>query len=138
MKKIYIVTLLSMILISCTSTSQEKNNLQEQEIIKIQRLIIGPEDFLKKLESEDSPQLIDVRTPQEFKTGSILNAKNLNILDGTLENKLGDLDKTKPIYVYCAKGGRSNKAANLLEKQGFTTIIDLKGGYSDYSKMNEK
>lgn len=37
------------------------------------------------------------------------------------------LDKEEPVYVYCKSGGRSNRAAKLLQKAGFKTI-DMKGG----------
>jgi rhodanese-related sulfurtransferase len=47
---------------------------------------------------------------------------------------MANLDKSAPVYVFCASGGRSGKASAALRQEGFTTIIDLKGGYNKWPK----
>ena len=42
------------------------------------------------------------------------------------------LDKNQPIIVYCAAGGRSAKASQMLKKNGFKVIYDLSGGYDNW------
>lgn len=78
--------------------------------------------------------LVDVRTPGEVKKGAIPNSINLDIFDDHFEAKLEQLDKNKPVYVYCAVGGRSAEAMEIMKKKGFTEIYNLSGGYSAWSK----
>ncbi|MBD98583.1 MAG: hypothetical protein CMO34_01975 [Verrucomicrobia bacterium] len=91
-------------------------------------------EFKSKLSATDKAQLIDVRTANEFKGGSIDGAINYNILDGTFSSKLSSLDKNKTVFVFCAKGGRSNKASKILMDAGFKEVIDLKGGYDAWKE----
>ena len=75
-------------------------------------------------------QLVDVRTAAEFNQGALDNALNIDFFQKeNFRSKMEKLDKEKPVYLYCRSGARSNKAATLLDKMGFTKIYDLKGGF---------
>jgi rhodanese-related sulfurtransferase len=84
--------------------------------------------FEAMLKTDVTVQLVDVRTPDEFQSGYIAGAQNLNIQDADFAKKIGQLDKTRPVLVYCAMGGRSAKAASQFSKLGFPNVYDLKGG----------
>ncbi len=84
--------------------------------------------FAEKLKTKKNPQLIDVRTPEEFEVEHIQNAKNINWKSDDFVQKIEKLDKSKPVFLYCKKGGRSNKAALKLIELGFKEIYDLDGG----------
>lgn len=73
-------------------------------------------------------QLIDVRTPEEFKSGSVKGAKNIPLQ--VLQSKLGALDKEKPVVVFCRSGNRSGMAKSILESNGFKNVMNA-GGLSD-------
>lgn len=90
--------------------------------------IIDPTAFAKKINETPKPQIIDVRTPQEFESEHIDNAINVNWNGTDFDAKANTLDKSKPVFVYCKIGGRSAKAALKLEELGFSTIYDLQGG----------
>jgi len=75
-------------------------------------------------------QLVDVRTPKEFKSGYIDNAQNIDYKSPTFAQDILKLDKEKPVLLYCHSGGRSAKCAEKLQKAGFTKIYDLEGGIS--------
>lgn len=78
-------------------------------------------------------QLVDVRTPEEYEAGHIGDAVNYNIIDSELFlSQIDQLDKEKPVYLYCKMGGRSNRAAELMKEQGFVKIYDYSGGYNDW------
>jgi rhodanese-related sulfurtransferase len=111
----------------------QKENTTVQEVTNTYK-IVSVDDFNAALENEEAPQLIDVRTANEFANGSIPNAKNLDLLDGSFQNAMNSLDKNKPVYVFCAVGGRSGKASKLLQENGFTQVVDLKGGYKGWIK----
>ena len=110
-------------LFACQGPVQESNSSQKSSKLKVT-------EFKSELNKLDDFYLIDVRTPREFQAGAIEGAVNYNISDGTLEEKLKDLDQNKPVLVYCAVGGRSARAAKLLAEKGFQTVYDLKGGYN--------
>ncbi|WP_010518976.1 rhodanese-like domain-containing protein [Croceivirga radicis] len=90
--------------------------------------------FLKTHAIGKEVQLIDVRTPQEYGAGHIDDAKNINVGSADFVQQIQGLDKEEPVYLYCKMGGRSNKAAQVLKKQGFTKIYDYTGGYNDWIK----
>lgn len=87
-----------------------------------------PAQFKKEIQNK-KVQLVDVRTPKEFKAGAIKNADNIDFLADGFVEKFTNYDKTKPIYIYCRSGNRSGQAAKKLSKAGFEHIVDLKGGY---------
>lgn len=89
---------------------------------------LAPDAFENMLKSDATIQLVDVRTPEEFQSGFIAGAVNLNIQDADFVKKIVLLDKSRPVLVYCAVGGRSAKAANEFLKLGFPKVYDLKGG----------
>ena len=77
-------------------------------------------------------QLIDVRTPEEYSDGHILNSKNIDFLDKNFELYIQKLDKKSPVIVYCQSGGRSAKSALKLLSNSFVKIYDLDGGFSKW------
>lgn len=89
---------------------------------------VNPKEFSEKLEKTTEANLIDVRTPEEFADGHLKNAKNINWKGDDFGKQVAELDKSKPIFIYCLSGGRSTAAANLLSKEGFTDIIEMDGG----------
>lgn len=76
--------------------------------------------------------LVDVRTPEEYAAGHIDKALNINWNDSDFAKQLEAISKDETIYVYCKKGGRSAKAAHLLDSLGYKKVIDLEGGYDAY------
>jgi rhodanese-related sulfurtransferase len=83
-----------------------------------------------QLMKKSGAQLIDVRTPREFSNGFIQGAKNIDYNGDSFEKQIKKLDKNKPVLVYCAAGGRSENAAELLNEWGFKEVYDLEGGYN--------
>jgi len=78
--------------------------------------------------------IVDVRRPDEFAGGHVANATNVPVDDVSRRMpEIDDLvggDKTKPVVVYCARGGRAQKAKQMLEAAGYTHVVNG-GGYSD-------
>ncbi|MBQ2751194.1 MAG: rhodanese-like domain-containing protein [Oscillospiraceae bacterium] len=80
--------------------------------------------------------LLDVRTPSEFGNGHIPGSKNvpLDVIDHIGCNIA---DKDVPIFVYCHSGARSRLAAKMLNKCGYSSVVDM-GGISRYSGELER
>ena len=87
----------------------------------------------KKAISETDVQLVDIRTQHEFRSGHLAKAMNIDFFQPTVfAEKFNRLDKSKPVYIYCRSGGRSQKAAAKLLEMGFTQIYDLRGGLTQW------
>jgi thioredoxin len=108
--------LLSFTILSCNG--QTSKNITD----------IDPKTFSEKITTTPNAQIIDVRTPQEFASGHIDNAINIDWLGDNFVANAEKLDKTKPVFVYCKTSNRSPQAAKKLEELGFTTIYNMQGG----------
>ncbi len=71
---------------------------------------------------------LDVRTKEEYASGHVPEAVNIDFYDPTFEEKLKELDKTKQYVVNCQSGGRSSKATALMEQLGFADARNVSGG----------
>lgn len=90
--------------------------------------IISATKFSEKIKELPSATIIDVRTPDEFSKGHLVNALNYTWNGNEFDNQIAKLDKTKPVFVYCLSGGRSSSAANKMRLEGFKTVYELDGG----------
>ena len=69
-----------------------------------------------------------MRTPEEFSTGYIAGAMNINYNSDEFKQKVNKLDKDETVYVYCLAGSRSADAAKEMRESGFNNVLELKGG----------
>jgi thioredoxin len=93
---------------------------------------VGAAEF-KKLVDGGKGIVLDVRTPGETARGHIKDASMVDYYDPQFKNKLNLMQKNKPIYVYCASGGRSSRAASVLTQLGFSQVYNLQGGIRAWS-----
>ena len=72
--------------------------------------------------------LIDVREPAEFSDalGRIAGARLLPLSD--LSQRMGEIDRSRPVVTVCRSGARSAQAVVLLQKAGYTALANLAGG----------
>jgi thioredoxin len=89
-------------------------------------------DRFEVLMKDQNSQLVDVRTPAEFKKSHITNALNIDYNGKQFEQHVLTLDKNRPVLIYCLSGGRSAKAASLLREKGFS-VYELQGGMTHWS-----
>ena len=89
----------------------------------------GPE-FLAAHAAADGAYLVDVRTPGEQARGMLDGAIAMDYNAEGFRQNAAALDRERPVFVYCAKGGRSAGAAEVFEELGFARVVDLEGGYS--------
>ncbi|MCF8407549.1 MAG: rhodanese-like domain-containing protein [Crocinitomicaceae bacterium] len=125
MKTLFFLAILTFVA-ACSSSS---NNVYGQVINKK----VEKAEF-SKLMKKSGVQLIDVRTSREFSNGFITGAKNIDYNGDSFEKQIKKLDKNKPVLVYCAAGGRSENAAELLKEWGFKEVYDLIGGYNGWKE----
>ena len=72
-------------------------------------------------------QLLDVRNPGETARGTMPGAILIPLPE--LRDRLGELDRTKPVVVYCRGGQRSYIATRILQASGFPQVLNWSGGY---------
>lgn len=108
------------------STNQDSTNGIFETVTK--------DDFSKKMQEKKDHLLVDVRTPSEYSAGTINNAVNIDWNNSNFETEISKLDKNKPIFIFCQKGGRSGKALKKMKGLGFQEVYDLQGGYGGWNK----
>jgi len=119
------ISLLTILLSSCSNgqTQNYKSNLSATE-------------FSKKITDLPTANIIDVRTSEEFEGGHIQNAQNFNWNGNDFDKQISNLDKSKPVLVYCLSGGRSSSAARKMRKEGFKEVYELDGGMMQWRNSN--
>ncbi len=119
MKKIFVLLTL---FISSISFSQTK--IEHVDAATFKKFIDDRKSFL-----------IDLRTDDELKNkGFIKGALQIDYFKKDAESVISKLDKKKTYLIYCAGGGRSSECAELMQKQGFTHVVDLEKGFDDWKK----
>lgn len=80
----------------------------------------------------DDSYLVDVRTQREYSAGTIGDAINIPVDE--LRNRLAELPRDNPIYIFCAVGLRGYLASRILLSNGYTQVSNLSGGYRLYQQ----
>lgn len=93
-------------------------------VIAVSALALAANDLATIQSNISAPVIIDVRTPQEFATGSIEGAVNLP-LKGLPDSLLSEgIELDEELVVYCRSGRRSAQAKTLLKAAGFELVFD--------------
>ena len=74
--------------------------------------------------------LLDVRTPDEFSLGSLPGAINIPLDE--IRDRIDEIPKDKPVYVFCAVGLRGYLAYRILVQHGYDKVRNLSGGLKIY------
>ncbi len=125
MKKINlgILVLSLLFFINCSNGQNAKTNLDAMA-------------FNEMVKSTTNPQLIDVRTADEFSKGHLVNALNIDWNGNEFDMLTSKLKKEEAVFVYCLSGGRSSAAAAQLRQSGFKNVIELNGGIMKWRGAN--
>lgn len=84
--------------------------------------------FTEKYQNTPNATLLDVRTPNEFSSGHINKAINIDIENSSFTSEIKKLDITKTYFVYCRSGNRSGQAIRVMRSNGIKNIYELHGG----------
>lgn len=90
---------------------------------------VSADELHALLQQNPNVLLLDVREPIELlTTGAIEGVHNISVRH--LKNRLHELpqDKSTTIVSICASGNRSMEAAHVLQKHGYTNVLNLRGG----------
>lgn len=92
---------------------------------------IGPVEAQAKLNQKGKPFLLDVRQPEEFRSGHIIGAKLIPL--GELPRRMHELPKDREIICVCHSGNRSQAATKQLTAAGYSAT-NLNGGMISWSR----
>ena len=88
----------------------------------------------EQIPADSNAIVLDVRTPEEYGSGHIENAQNVDYLDEDFfVSEMEKADRSKAYYLYCRSGARSANACLLLEQMGFETVFNLRGGINNWT-----
>ena len=79
--------------------------------------------------------VIDVRTADEWSTGHLDGAVNIDIQGSDFASKIDALDHVANYVIYCRSGNRAGQAIKIMEAAGFTGDLMNAGGVADASAM---
>lgn len=129
LNKIYSILILIVVL-SCSSKPEviQENSIPNSIISET----IDAENFQRKMKNVEGAIILDVRTPAEVADGIIEGAINIDFRNDDFKSKIDQLDKDGTYFVYCARGGRSRNAADLMKELNFKEVYDLQGGFSQW------
>jgi hydroxyacylglutathione hydrolase len=77
-------------------------------------------------------QVVDVRSPGEWKRGHVPGARHFFLPE--LRKRMGELDRAKPTAVYCGSGYRASIATSILRPEGFTNLWNVPGSWEAWKK----
>ena len=98
---------------------------------------LSVEEFHAKMNKISNEQVVDVRSIEELvETGKIAGAKHIDYHGEKFNSQIDELDKDRPIMVYCKSGGRSGKTAKMLQQMRFKEVYDMKGGMKSWKAKN--
>jgi rhodanese-related sulfurtransferase len=89
-------------------------------------------EFSQKI-TEPGVIILDVRTPEEFVSGHIEGALNIDFNSGNFANEITRLNPSEKYAIYCRSGSRSGQAASIMHKAGFHDVSNLNGGVIDWT-----
>ncbi len=115
---------ISLFLLSLSGFGQSAGKVEYKEL--------EPSAFQKTLRKTPNAVLIDVRTAEEYREGHLAQARNVDYKRDDFRQQVGKLDKSKPYFVYCKGGVRSDKAADIMKELGFRQVYTLEGGIDEW------
>ena len=98
-------------------------------------MITGISKFSKVSIFSELNNLTDITLHRRYLTLTGITQKEL---EENFKEEMAKLDVERPVFVFCAKGGRSGKASAICKELGFKTIYDLDGGYTAWSQYEKK
>ena len=82
--------------------------------------------------SLDEFKLVDVRTLEEFESGHISTAINIDFFSTNFINEIKEFESSLNLILYCRTDNRSSKSAKILADNDFNNVYVIKGGIEEW------
>lgn len=96
---------------------------------------ISPEQLKALVDSGQRPELIDVRTPAEYREVHVEFARNVPLDQLDPASVMSGRSVSEPMYVICKMGGRGKQACDRLRAAGYSNVVNVEGGTQACSKV---
>jgi rhodanese-related sulfurtransferase len=123
MKK-YIISILAGMLIFGSAFSQQKSG---DGIY-----IIDVDSFAAKISRQSAPQIIDLRTPEEFALNHVNGAINIDLRGANDQEVLKKFNKEQPVFLYAIQHSRPDILAKQLREKGYKEVYELQTGIAGW------
>lgn len=130
-KTLVLLAIIALLFFACQnkgSSASEGANAAAKKLIYER---VDNATFKSKLAQEDAI-ILDVRTKRETDQGVIGDATLIDFRSPDFAAKVAELPRDKTYLLYCQSGGRSAKAAKMMQGMGFEEIYELKNGYGSW------
>ncbi len=91
---------------------------------------VSPQRFAELMTGD--VEIIDIRTLEEYYSGIIQGAVNIDYYSTSFREELSQLDKDKTYLIYCRTGSRTSNAVGIMRELGFNEVYVLKGGITSW------
>ncbi|AYA74169.1 hypothetical protein DOE78_01075 [Bacillus sp. Y1] len=98
--------------------------------------VVTNEELQSKLEANENMMVLDVRETAEYAFNHIPNAISIPL--GELEARLNELNQDQTIYIVCRTGNRSDLAAQKLAEKGFSNVLNVIPGMSQWNGTTDR
>jgi phage shock protein E len=92
------------------------------------KIDLTPGEFEAAHKTNMDSILLDVRTPEEFGSGHLPGAINININGFDFHEQVDELDPNTEYFIYCRSGARSATACRYMQSKGIKNVHNLVGG----------
>ena len=110
--------------------SNVEDGVSEYEYNLVKYTDLTASQFEKMISENSDAIILDPRDKKDFNKGHIENSINIPL--SNLESRLDELDKDKPVLIYCNVGRKSAEAANILQNNGFSKVYNAIDGVKEY------
>lgn len=98
--------------------------------------VVTNEELQSKLEANENIMVLDVRETAEYAFNHIPNAISIPL--GELEARMNELNQDQTIYIVCRTGNRSDLAAQKLAENGFSNVLNVIPGMSQWTGTTDR
>ena len=127
------VVIISIVLLQgCTTTEDNRSLLKTQTLLDITAI----ETYALIKNNTENPNfiIIDIRTPEEYKSGHLEDAIIMDYYENTFEKDIDQLDKEKIYLIYCRTGRRTGLAMEIMKDLNFFNVYNMLGGITQWEK----
>lgn len=125
MKKIATVIALVAAAGGCTNAGSGQAETVPGDQTPAKESALATSDSQLDSKSEEKPMIIDVRTPEEFAGGHLVDAVNFDVNDPKFQEQVKDLDRDGHYILYCRSGNRASGAKGYMESIGFKNVKNV-------------
>ena len=110
---------------ACSSLNTSGRIIRTISVTEARQLILDND-------SNTGFEIIDVRTPNEYSSGHIPGALNIDFSSTTFEDDISPMARNDMYLVYCASGYRSSQALSAMDEMLFEEVYNMDGGFTSW------